>query len=156
MTIEHGKLLISKDEFKDIIMEGSSSTCQTPLQDEVSEPCRDEDEPVNEGEIELTKKGKVSRPKDPNIQDVRLPLERDIAEDAKKMGKMIRRGRVSLFLEYIREGLQKSIIEEQEILKAKGFVPTCNLLVNTVATASSNNKLSQVTKTESEVQDQSE
>ena len=68
------------------------------------------------------------------------------------MGKMIRRDRVSLFLEYLREGLQKSIIEEQEILKAKGFVPTSKLLVNTIATATSQNQQLQITKVESEEQ----
>jgi hypothetical protein len=112
-----------------------------------------EDE-LADGQVPLTKSGKPKKPKDPNIQDVRLPVEIDIANDAKKMGKMIRRGRVSLFLEYIREGLQKSIIEEQEILKAKGFVPTSNLLVNALATATSQNQQLPITKVESEDQEE--
>ncbi len=53
------------------------------------------------------------------------------------MGKMIRGGRVALFLKYIREGLQRDIIAEQAILNAKGFVPTSALLVNTLASANS-------------------
>ncbi|MBL7661885.1 hypothetical protein JNK13_03935 [bacterium] len=111
----------------------------------------DDDGPPNQ-HPPLVKSSKPKKPRDPNIQDVRLPVEIDIANDAKKMGKMIRRGRVSLFLEYIREGLQKSIIEEQEILKAKGFVPTSNLLINVQATVTSQNAQSQITKVETEDQ----
>jgi hypothetical protein len=107
------------------------------------------DDESNEGvEIELTRNGKPKRPRNPKFQDVRLPVEIDIANDAKKMGKMIRRGRVSLFLEYIREGLKRDIIKEQAILNAKGFVPTCALLVNTLASA--NTSATQETKSTSD------
>jgi hypothetical protein len=110
------------------------------LADEATDESDDED--LDDGsdvdtQAPTTKTGKPKKPRDPNIQDVRLPVEIDLANDAKKMGKMIRRGRVSLFLEYIREGLQRDIIAEKEILNAKGFVPTSTLLINKLAASRS-------------------
>jgi hypothetical protein len=64
-------------------------------------------------------------------QDIRLPLDIDLARDGLQVSKLFGKSRVLLFSEYIRQGLQADMIKYKTYLELKGFVPSTAILSNT-------------------------
>ena len=64
-------------------------------------------------------------------QDIRLPLDIDLAKDGLQVAKLLGKSRVLLFTEYIRQGLHADMIKYEMYLESKGFVPSTAMLTNT-------------------------
>ena len=61
-------------------------------------------------------------------QDVRLPLDPDLADDLKKLARITADSRIALLTRYVREGYFRDLEEKHLLLQSRGFNPSYPIL----------------------------